>query len=184
MSPPRHWLSPCYSVALVLLLGATPLHASTSRPQSTRPAATTMATDDCFSVGDTPEREACFARMTDAQVSVCERYRPLACMPHKDMFTATKTLDQLVSGMIEASKKKFSSYAGGDPTYPTNLAKGIRDADTAWQAYRDAHCRLEPMLEGMSQKASGDLIEKCRLDLTHQRIKQLREWIGRLQAKD
>lgn len=171
------------AVAVSLLLGcASVAGAMQKEPAPANPQAE-AASADCFAVGDVAAREACFSRVGEQELVECERLKPNACRPYRDMHAEGQKLSRLTAEAQTFSRKVYASYAEGDQAYLDDLAKGLRDADSAWQAHRDAECRVQPFIEGMSRSEAVDLTEACRLDMTRARIAELEAVVARLKEE-
>ena len=129
---------------------------------------------DCFAVGDVSAREACFAKMPDDEIADCERRRANACMPYKEMHALEQQRTQLGQQILAKSRQAYASYVEDDAAYLDDLAAYMKTSDTAWVAYRDADCALEPFAQGMSRREAPDLTEACRVERTQARIEQLK----------
>lgn len=168
-----------YVCAIPTLQAATPdKAASTSSPSAL--SASREGNGDCMTLGHRAEREACFAKESDADLKACERLKPNACLPYKAMFRADRQLALLNAELLARAKKRYASYAEDDARYLSDITQGLAQADQAWRAYRDAQCEVSPFLEGMSRVETSDLAEACRLELTQARIKELKTRISSL----
>jgi len=152
--------------------------ASTSSPSGS--SASGQGDGDCMTMGRRPEREACFAKRSDADLKACERLKPNACVPYKQMFQADRQLASLNAELLAKAKQSYASYAEDDAKYLSDITQGLAQADQTWRAYRDAQCEVSPFLEGMSRVEAGDVTEACRLELTQARIKELKARISSL----
>ncbi|MEG3790655.1 lysozyme inhibitor LprI family protein [Lysobacter sp. CCNWLW3] len=142
------------------------------RDSAPRPTATTE--EDCFAQGDVGKREACFARKPDIEIEACERARPNACKPYKDMHALEMQRVQLSRDLLTKARSSYASYTEDDPAYLDDLASYLKDSDATWGAYRDADCLLEPFAQGMSRQEASDLTEACRIERTQTRIAELK----------
>lgn len=131
------------------------------------------AEPDCAAIGDTRSREACYAKMSDAQVATCERFRPNTCLPYKEMHVLSGELDRLNGDIKAAARKRYAAYAEEDSAYPHDLSEYLDASDQAWREYRDAECRLDPFLQGMSRNEAAGLEEVCRMELSQDRAIEL-----------
>ncbi len=154
------------------------LHAQAPRADAAQAAA--AGDEDCFAVGDTAKREACFARQSDDDIAECERTRPSACRPYKDMYADERRLQALNTQLLALANKQYASNSKDDPAYLGDLARTTQDADRAWRTWRDAECTAEPFLEGMSRQEAGNLTEACRAEKTKARIDELNHLISNL----
>lgn len=133
-----------------------------------------MAADqDCTAMGDVQEREACYAKMPEAQIAACESVRSNACRPYKEMHALSGELDRLIQDIKAAARSRYAPYAAGDVAYVDDLIKFIDASDRAWRAHRDAECRLEPLIQGMSRREVADLEEVCRMERSQGRVAEL-----------
>lgn len=172
--------------ALALCLCAIPalqayaLDKAASTPSPAKPSASRQGDGDCMTMGRRAEREACFAKQSDTDLKACERLKPNACVPYKQMFQADRQLASLNDELLARARKSYASYAEDDAKYLSDISQGLAQADQAWRAYRDAQCEVSPFLEGMSRVEAGDVTEACRLELTQARIKELKARISSL----
>ena len=167
------------------LTAACSLHAETAQAdpaQDASTAASATATEDCFSVGDVTKREACFAKESDDDIAACERTRPSACQPYKDMYAEDHQLQALNAQLLALAKKQYAGNTKDDPAYLSDLVHAAQEADRSWHAYRDADCTAEPFLQGMSRQESGNLTEACRAEKTKARISELNQLISSLKS--
>lgn len=167
---------------LVLLGGCASVGATEPSP-APQGAMLQETSNDCFTIGDVAGREACFARMSAQELAECAKFKPLACVPYRDMQAENKKVESLMAEIAGLSRKTYASYAQEDAAYLDDLMKGLKDADLAWKNHRDAHCLLEPFLDGMARREAGDLTEACRLDLTRKRVSELEAIVSSLKAK-
>ena len=157
-----------------------PLYATTVLPEPAPQTSSSEQPDDCFRLGNTTERESCFAKVSEDQIDACEHIKPSACRPYKDMYTADRQIQTLNAQLLTLAKKAYGSYARDDSTYLSDLYRYARASNRAWQTYRDTQCALEPFMQGMSRQESADLTEACRFTMTKARIGQLNEQISAL----
>lgn len=162
--------------ALVLGCGC----ASAAHPAAGGAPKPTGAEEDCFAVGDTRTRELCFSRKPDAEIVECERMRPFACKPYRDMHRLDQELAALTRDLSERAQKHYAAYTKDDSAYLTDLSAYIAASDKAWAASRDADCLLEPFAQGMSRREAGDLTEACRVERTQARIAHVKELLSTL----
>lgn len=128
---------------------------------------------DCFAISTLPEKRVCLAQQDQAFIDDCERMRPMACKPYRDLYFAEQTLQQTQTHLLHTAKRAYASYTENDPAYLDDLATYAQASNTAWRAYRDAQCALEPFAQGMSRAESEHLAEACRLAKTQARIAEL-----------
>lgn len=121
---------------------------------------------DCFAVSTLAEKRACLAEQSDVFIDKCERMRPMSCKPYRDMHYAERTLQEAEADLMKSAQQAYGRYIKDDPAYLDDLAAHSRDANTAWRAYRDAQCALEPLAQGMARGESENLAETCRLAKT------------------
>ncbi|MET4728256.1 uncharacterized protein YecT (DUF1311 family) [Lysobacter enzymogenes] len=163
--------------ALSLMCGC----ATAARPTADGAARQSAATDeDCFAVGDTKKRESCFSRKPDDEIAECERLRPSACKPYRDMHRLDQEVVALTRDLAARAQKKYASYRKGDAAYLSDLSAYLDASNQAWTASRDADCLLEPFVQGMSRRDAGDLTEACRVERTQARIAQVKELLSSL----
>lgn len=67
-------------------------------------------------------------------------------------------------------KKAASGHSG--------LAAALGRSHRAWLAYRDAQCGLEHLVDGTSDAYRPAMVEACRLDMTRQRVQDIRRQTG------
>lgn len=128
---------------------------------------------DCFAVSTLAEKRACLAEQSDVFIDECERMRPMSCKPYREMHSAEKALQAAEADLMKSAHQAYGSYINDDPAYLDDLAAHSRDSNTAWRAYRDAQCALEPLAQGMARSESENLAEACRLAKTKTRIAEL-----------
>lgn len=152
-------------------MAAHPTRGADATPASsvhTEPAQATE--EDCFAIGDVNARELCFSKKPDDEIAECERIRPNACKPYRDMYRLDQQLAALSRDALVKARKQYVSYASGDPVYLDDLSAYQSASDQAWAASRDADCLLEPFAQGMSRREAADLTEVCRVERTQDRI--------------
>ncbi|UHQ23826.1 DUF1311 domain-containing protein [Lysobacter sp. 5GHs7-4] len=135
--------------------------------------AATAAEPDCIATGDTEAREACYAKMPDTQIAACERVRPNTCLPYKEMHVLSAELDRLSRDIRTAARKRYAAYSAEDSAYLDDLSEYLDASDQTWRDYRDAECRLDPFLQGMSRNEAASLEEVCRMELSQSRAVEL-----------
>ncbi|MBX9401506.1 DUF1311 domain-containing protein [Lysobacter sp. BMK333-48F3] len=128
---------------------------------------------DCLAMGDTQQREACFARWSDSRIAECERIRLYACAPYRDMHRLEARRLSAARSLMNLLRAKYASYAGNDPAYVDDLSAYLRADEQAWAAARDAECELEPFVQGMARREAPGLTEACRVGRTQARIEAL-----------
>lgn len=163
------------AISLILGCGCASVSNSAHSASSTKsPQSVSSGTeDDCFAVGDTTAREACFAKKSDDEISECERMRANACRPYKEMHGLEQQRVQLSQDILTKARKSYASYMEDDTAYLDDLAAYLKGSDASWSAYRDADCLLEPLAQGMSRREAPDLTEVCRVERTKARIAEL-----------
>lgn len=130
---------------------------------------------DCFAIGNTKTREKCFSQYGNQDIEDCERSRPQACKPYKEMHALDRDLHQLNERVINSARNTYQTYTPNDIAYLDDLLGHLNSSDEAWRDYRDAECLLEPFIQGISRRDSGDLTEACRAVMTRARIKDRAE---------
>lgn len=140
-------------------------------PGFAAPAAA-MDLGDCQDAADLDAKEACFARLPAAMIEECESLRLFACAPYRNMHIARQAHEAAIEALAHASRRTRTT--GLDPSYADTLVDRLRDAERAWEAWRDAECALEPLLDGMSRNEAGDLAEACRAEKTRARVDLVR----------
>lgn len=167
-------------IALTMFLVGTSVHAGSLLPDSPMQDSTTEQSKDCFSVGDTKQREACFSQESDEDIDACERVMPSACRPYKEMYRAEQRLQASNAKLLALAQARDAPYAKDDPAYLADLAHYAQASDQAWRNYRDAQCLLEPFMQGMSRRESSNLTEACRVKATKARLNALNSLISGL----
>lgn len=128
-------------------------------------------------------KEACHARQSPKFIAECERTRLYSCAPYARMYALEEQLKQLNAAFLQAAHAMYASYTANDPDYLKDLDQSFVDTDHAWRAYRDAHCTLEPLSQGMSRGESGDLTEACRADKTAARVNEMKAMLSILKEE-
>jgi Lysozyme inhibitor LprI len=152
-------------------------------PQTTSSPAPSPAADqqpqapseevDCLSISTLPEKRACLAKQDAVFIDDCERMRPMACKPYRELYVAEQTLQRTEANLLQSAQQAYAGYTENDPAYLDDLAASARESNAAWRAYREAQCALEPFAQGMSRSESENLAEACRLAKTQARIAEL-----------
>lgn len=130
--------------------------------------------DDCRSSPDLSSKEACYARLPPSVIEECESFQMFACAPYRDMHLAQASHAAALEDLATRSNAVSATYAESDPAYAGEFADRLRDAESAWRAWRDAECALAPLLDGMSRREFDGLIEACRVEQTRSRVDLLR----------
>lgn len=138
------------------------------------PSADTMESCDSLSLID---KEACYARQAPELIAECERIRLHRCAPYARVHELEQQLKRLNAELLKTSREVYASYDDTQPGYMAEMEQSITGADLAWRAHRDAHCNLEPLIEGMSRNEAPDLTEACRAAKTQSRISEIRDMI-------
>ncbi len=174
-----------YSLIVVMLVfpfagcARTPLPTSAQTASSPAPVATEQVPQaqpeepDCLAISTLPEKRACLAKQDQTFIDDCERMRPMACKPYRELYFAEHTLQRTQTHLLQSAKRAYASYTANDPAYLDDLATYARESNAAWLTYRDAQCALEPFAQGMSRSESENLAEACRLAKTQARIAEL-----------
>ncbi len=174
-----------YSVIVAMLVfpitgcARTPLPTSAQIASSPAPVAAQQVPQaqpeetDCLAISTLPEKRACLAQQDQTFINDCERMRPMACKPYRELHFAEQTLQQTQAHLLQSTKHSYASYTENDPAYLDDLATYARESNAAWLTYRDAQCALEPFAQGMSRSESENLAEACRLAKTQARIAEL-----------
>jgi len=164
--------------ALVTALSLGCSCASAAHPGAGKAPEPAAAEEDCLVVGDAQARELCFSRKPEAEIEECERMRPFACKPYRDMHRLDRELTALTRELSARAQKRYAAYAEDDAAYLGDLSAYIDASGKAWAASRDADCLLEPFAQGMSRREAGDLTEACRVERTQARIARLKEIVS------
>lgn len=145
---------------------------SASVPAATR--AGESAVKDCDSL-PLAEKEACYASYDKAELAECERLRPHTCAPYARVHRAEAELGKINDALLRDVRETYAFYEDDQPGYLKDVEGAYTAADRAWRAYRDAHCTLEPVVQGMSRQEAPGLTEVCRAGMTEVRVKELKE---------
>lgn len=129
---------------------------------------------DCDSL-PLAEKEACYASYDKAELTECEQVRLYTCAPYARMHRAEAELGQISAALLRDVRDTYASYEDTQPGYVKDVEGAYAAADSAWRAYRDAHCTLEPVVQGMSRQEVPGLTEVCRASMTEARVKELKE---------
>jgi uncharacterized protein YecT (DUF1311 family) len=163
-------------------------HAGTLFPTSTVASilATTAegvsAVKDCDALA-LADKESCYARYDEATLAECEAARLYSCAPYARMHRAEVRLKQAGEAMLHVMRTAYASYEHEQPGYLKDAEDAYASAESAWRAYRDAHCGLTPMLEGMSRQDFPGLIEMCRAIMTEAHVRELEALMSNLFAE-
>lgn len=176
MSESKLLLHSLLAMALSLSYGC----ATAARPTANVAVTSVAPEEDCFAVGDIKARELCFSKKSDDEISECERMRPFACKPYREMHRLDQELDGLNRDLSARTQKQYASYTKDDTAYLGDLSAYLGASSKAWAVSRDADCLLEPFVQGMSRREAGDLTEACRVERTQARIAQIKEWLSTL----
>jgi uncharacterized protein YecT (DUF1311 family) len=128
---------------------------------------------DCLTISTLPEKRACLAKQDEAFIDDCERMRPMACKPYRELYLTEQMLQRAEANLLKSAQQAYGGYDENAPAYLDDLAAYARESNAAWRAYRDAQCALEPFAQGMSRSESENLAEVCRLAKTRARIAEL-----------
>lgn len=132
------------------------------------------AVEDCDSL-PLAEKETCYASYDKAELTECERLRLHACAPYARVHRAEAELGKMNDALLRDLREAYASYEGDQPGYLKDVEGAYAAADRAWRAHRDAHCTLEPVVQGMSRQEAPGLTEVCRAGMTEARVKELKE---------
>lgn len=132
------------------------------------------AVRDCDSL-PLAEKEACYASYDKAELTECEQVRLNTCAPYARVHRAEVELGQISGALMRDIRDTYASYEDNQPGYVEGVEDAYTAADRAWRAYRDAHCTLEPVVQGMSRQEAPGLTEVCRASMTEARVKELKE---------
>lgn len=128
---------------------------------------------DCIGIGDTRQREACFARWPDSRIAECERMRLFACAPYRDMHRLEARRLSAARSLMNLLRAQYAGYVENDPAYVDDLSAYLRADEQAWAAARDAECALDPFVQGMARREAPGLTEACRVGRTRARVEAL-----------
>lgn len=164
------------------LANTLPVESTSASTYAATAAAGESAMKDCdaFPLAD---KEACYASYVEAALVKCEQARLYSCMPYARVHRAEMELKQVREALLQDVRDTYSSYEDNQPGYVKDVESAYAAADTAWHAYRDAHCTLEPVIQGMSRQEAPGLTEVCRADMTETRVKELKEQKSTLFAR-
>lgn len=121
------------------------------------------------------EKEACYASYDEGELAECEEIRLYSCAPYARVHRAEVELKQVGEVLLQEVRDTYASYEDNQPGYVKDVESAYVAADSAWRAYRDAHCALEPVVQGMSRQEAPGLTEACRASMTEARGKELKE---------
>lgn len=121
------------------------------------------------------EKEACYASYYEGELAECEQVRLYNCAPYARVHRAEMELKKVSKVLLQEVRDNYASYEGNQPGYVKDFESAYIAADSAWRAYRDAHCALEPVVQGMSRQEAPGLTEACRASMTEARVKELKE---------
>ena len=169
-------------VAAATLFALAPVFAGAASPGPSATPPPTADGGDCEAKDDLAGKEACHAALSRALIDACESMRLHRCAPYRDMHVAARAHTQAVEDLITSSTRAYGDYAAGDAAYLDDLAASIREADRTWQAWRDAQCQAEPLLDGMARPEWSDLAEACRADMTRARTLQISARIQQIEV--
>lgn len=148
-------------------------------PATAPKSAGAPATKNCDALALT-EKEACYAAYDEAALAECERVRLYSCAPYAHVYRLEAELEQLNADMMRAARETYASYEDTQPGYVKEVEESFVASDSAWRAYRDAHCAQEPFIQGMSRSEVAGLTESCRARKTEERVKELKELMSGL----
>jgi hypothetical protein len=121
------------------------------------------------------DKEACYASYDKAALAECEQVRLYSCAPYARMHLAEVELKQIGEALLQSVREAYTSFEDNQPGYVKDVERAYAAADSAWRTYRDAHCTLEPVVQGMSRQEAPGLTEVCRAGMTEARVKELKE---------
>lgn len=147
---------------------------STSIPTVAAAATGGSAAKDCDALS-LVEKEACYAGYDESELAECERVRHHGCAPYARVHRAELELEQIGEALLQEVRDTYASYEGNQPGYVKDVESVYAATDSAWRAYRDAHCALEPVVQGMSRQEAPGLTETCRAGMTEVRVEELKE---------
>lgn len=124
------------------------------------------------------DKEACYARQAPDLMAECERMRTHRCAPYARVHELEEQLELLNAGLLQAAGTAYASYEGDQPGYVEELEQSFAAADRTWRAYRDAHCKLEPFVQGMARNEAANPAEACRADKTAARVIEVKEMLS------
>lgn len=162
------WSVPCrVLLASVLILASQGCHATSQ----VKPAAASPT--DCMALQDVTAKQACMATSDDFKNCLDTDLR---CAPYRQMHALENQLFQTNAQLVKEIRRTYASLKSNDPAYLDNLEAGLHRADTAWRAWREADCAVEPLTQGMSHAEVPDLVHACRVDRSLQRLAKLEQW--------
>lgn len=121
------------------------------------------------------EKEACYASYDEAALAECEQVRLYSCVPYARVHRAEAELKQISEALLQNARDTYASYEENQPGYVKDVESAYAADSSAWRAYRDAHCTLEPVIQGMSRQEAPGLTEVCRASMTEARVNELKE---------
>lgn len=171
-------------VAVVCVAGVAGCSSVAAPAEAAQADSARRSAPNCFAEGAYAAREACFALMPKPDFDECRRSSPGRCVPYAAMHRSEAELRRLIEETKTQVRKRAARYAGVDPAYATDILNGIDRDQTAWAAWRDARCELEPFLDGMARSEAADLTEQCRLDETLDRTAAVRRRLRAISAEN
>lgn len=121
------------------------------------------------------EKEACYAEYDEAALKECERLRLHGCAPYARVYRAEAELRHVGDALLRHVRDAYASYEQNQPGYIRDVEDAYAVADSAWRDYRDAHCALDPIVQGMSRQEAPGLAADCRANMTEARVRALRK---------
>lgn len=88
------------------------------------------------------EKEACYASYDEAALAECEQVRLYSCAPYARVHLSEVELKQVSEALLQGARNAYTSYEDNQPGYVKDVDSAYAAADSAWRAYRDAHCTL------------------------------------------
>lgn len=177
------------SLATCLLMAASSTACSAQTLKANQPPAEPTALErsnsdmtDCRSLGKWNEAEACLGQNDISGIGNCGDNRPQTCSPYLEMRLATEKMQRLENEIKQLSTQAYGNYLANDPAYLKDLGSFLDASNESWASYRDAHCQLEPYINGMMRREFGILTEQCRLEKTKSRIAELEEVLTTLKS--
>lgn len=156
-----------------------PVQELTRAGEATEPA----TLDACTSIGDTRDREQCFANLPLPVIDECERLRPGACRPYAVMPLLERELTGVEAAIALASRPTSSEPPSVNENVDSERGGAVGVAADAWREFRDAECVALAEADGMTRSALPDVVQACRESMTRERLKSRREILADLKGE-
>lgn len=88
-----------------------------------------------------------------------------SCAPYARVHREVE-LKQVSEVLLQEVRDTYASYEDNQPGYVKDVESAYVAADSAWRAYRDAHCALEQVVQSMSRQEAPWTVRLSTLSLT------------------